>query len=216
MGRTDAEAETPIFWPPHAKNWLPKKSPWCWEWLKAWGERDERGWDCQMASPTQWTWVWVKSGGWWWTGKSGVLQSMGSQRVGHEWVTELNWKEFNHVVMCFPKGGTRTLPQVCTIVSLLSLHCLCIPFLPCFGNVCFWSLELWEGNGGWSLFPTNKKQGHIQAFVPRSPIGSCSVSSLYSRMYRNMDIIIFSLFWLFPLHLFLVQSHIMCNICVIL
>ena len=52
--------------------------------------RDDRGWDCWMASPTQWTWVWVNSGSWW-TGKPGVLQSMGSQRVGHDWVTELNW-----------------------------------------------------------------------------------------------------------------------------
>ena len=54
--------------------------------------------------------VWGSSRSWWWTGKPGVLQSMGSQRVGHDWVTELNWKEFNHIVMCFPKGGTRTPP----------------------------------------------------------------------------------------------------------
>ena len=50
-----------------------------------------RGWDGWMASPTQWTWVWVNSGSWWWTGRPGVLQSMGSQRVGHDWATELNW-----------------------------------------------------------------------------------------------------------------------------
>ena len=50
-----------------------------------------RGWDGWMASPIWWMWVWVSSGSWWWTGKSGVLQSMGSQRVGHDWVTELNW-----------------------------------------------------------------------------------------------------------------------------
>ena len=49
------------------------------------------GWDGWMASPTQWTWVWVNSRTWWWTGRPGVLQSMGSQRVGHDWVTELNW-----------------------------------------------------------------------------------------------------------------------------
>ena len=55
--------------------------------------RDNRGWDGWMASPTRWTWVWVSSGSWWRTGKSGMLQSMGSQRVGHEWVTELNWTE---------------------------------------------------------------------------------------------------------------------------
>ena len=49
-----------------------------------------RGWDGWMASPTQWTWVWVNSGSWWWTGRPGMLQSMGSQRVGHDWATELN------------------------------------------------------------------------------------------------------------------------------
>ena len=55
------------------------------------GEGDDRGWDGWMALPTQWTWVWVNSGSWWWTGRPGMLQSMGSQRVGHNWVTELNW-----------------------------------------------------------------------------------------------------------------------------
>ena len=66
------------------------KKPWCWERLKAGGERDDRGWDGWMASPTRWTWVWASSGSWWWTGKPGVLQSMRSQRAGHNWATELN------------------------------------------------------------------------------------------------------------------------------
>ena len=66
---------------------------WCWERLKAGGEGDDRGWDGWMASLTQWTWVWANSGGCWWTGKPGVLQSMGLQRVGHDWVTEMNWTE---------------------------------------------------------------------------------------------------------------------------
>ena len=65
--------------------------PWCWERLKAGGEGDNRGWDGWRASPTQRTWVWASSGSWWWTGKPGVLQSMGSQRVRHDWETELNW-----------------------------------------------------------------------------------------------------------------------------
>ena len=69
------------------------KRPWCWERLKAGGEGDNRGWDGWMASLTQWTWVWASSGSWRWTGKPGVLQSMGSQRVGHDWATELNWTE---------------------------------------------------------------------------------------------------------------------------
>ena len=65
--------------------------PWCWERLKAGGEGDDRGWDGWMASPTQWTWVWVSSGSWWWTGRPGGLQSMGLQRIRHDWATELNW-----------------------------------------------------------------------------------------------------------------------------
>ena len=72
---------------------LEKTIPWCWEWLKAGGEGSNRGWDGWMASPTQWTWAWVSSGSWWWTGKPGVLQSMGSQRVWHDWETELNWTD---------------------------------------------------------------------------------------------------------------------------
>ena len=68
------------------------KRPWCWEGLGAGGEGDDRGWDGWMASPTRWAWVWVNSGSWWWTGRPGVLQFMGSQRVGHDWATELNWQ----------------------------------------------------------------------------------------------------------------------------
>ena len=60
--------------------------------LEAGGDGDDRGWDGWIASPTQWTWVWANSGSWWWTGKPGVLQSMGLQRVGHDWASELNWK----------------------------------------------------------------------------------------------------------------------------
>ena len=65
------------------------KRLWCWEGLGAGGEGDNRGWDGWMASLTQWTWIWVNSGCWWWTGKPGVL---GSQRVRHDWATELNWR----------------------------------------------------------------------------------------------------------------------------
>ena len=62
------------------------------------GEGDDRGWDGWIASLTRWTWVWVNSGSWWWTGRPGVLQSMGSQRVRHDWETELNWLYFITVV----------------------------------------------------------------------------------------------------------------------
>ena len=64
--------------------------PWCWEGLGAGGEGDNRGWGGWMASATQWTWVWVNSGSWWWTGRPGMLWFLGSQRVGHNWATELN------------------------------------------------------------------------------------------------------------------------------
>ena len=64
------------------------KRPWCWERLKAGGEGDNRGWDGWMASLMWWTWVRVGSGNWWWTGRPGMLQSMESQRVRHDWVTE--------------------------------------------------------------------------------------------------------------------------------
>ena len=74
------------------------KRPWCQERLRAGGEQDDRGWDGWMASPTQWTWVWVGSGRWWWTGKPGVLQSMRSQRVRHDWSTDLNWTLRFHVI----------------------------------------------------------------------------------------------------------------------
>ena len=67
------------------------KRPWWWERLKLEGEGDDRGWDGWMASPTKWTWVWVNSGSWWWTGRPDVLLSMVVQTVRHDWVTELNW-----------------------------------------------------------------------------------------------------------------------------
>ena len=76
--------------------------PWCWEGLRAGGEGDNRGWDGWMASPTCWTWVWVDSGSWWWTGRPGVLRFIGSQRVGHDWAAGLDWTESN---LGFPGGS---------------------------------------------------------------------------------------------------------------
>ena len=82
-------AATPIFWTPDVKNWLIWKHPDAG--LKKGGEGDDRGWDGWMASLTQLTWAWVSSRSWWWTGKPDVLQSMGPQRLGHDWAIELNW-----------------------------------------------------------------------------------------------------------------------------
>ena len=86
-GRTDAEAEAPILWLPDAKSWLIGNDP---DAGKDWRQEEKgmTGWDGWMASPTQWTWVWASSGRWWWTGKPDVLQSMGLQRVRHDWATE--------------------------------------------------------------------------------------------------------------------------------
>ena len=96
IGRTDVEAETPIL-----ATWCEElthlKRPSCWEGLGAGGEGDDRGWDGWMVSPTRWTWVWVDSGSWWWTGRPGVLWFMGSQRVGHDWVTELNIRSMPNI-----------------------------------------------------------------------------------------------------------------------
>ena len=89
IGRTNAEAETPILWPPDAKNQLIGKYP---DAEKDW-RREEKGatWDGWMASLTQWTRVWASSRSWWWTGKPVMLKFMGLQRLRHDWATELNW-----------------------------------------------------------------------------------------------------------------------------
>ena len=86
------------------------KRLWCWEGLGARGEGDGRGWDGWMASLTRWTWVWVNSGSWWWTRRPGVLQFMGSQRVGRDWATDLIWSDLiifaNDYCLCPSKGHT--------------------------------------------------------------------------------------------------------------
>ena len=117
-GRTDVEAEALILWPPDVKSWLIWKDP---DSGKDWGQ-EEKGttedgiiWDGWMTSPTQWTWVWVNSRNWWWTGRPGVLQFMGLQRVGHDWVTELNWTGSK-------VGGTKG--ETSNVVSLAVHHTL--------------------------------------------------------------------------------------------
>ena len=124
IGRTDAEAETLILWPSDGHlisftllyilfqrltHW---KRPWCWERLKAGGEGNDRGWDDWVASSTQWTWVWVNSGSWWWTGRPGVLQSTGSQS---HW-TKLNWGHLKiKLKMNFNTTITKLWAQYCIL-----------------------------------------------------------------------------------------------------
>ena len=95
IGRTDVEGETPIFWPPYVKSWLIWKDADVGK-VEGWRRRGYRRWDGWMASPTQWTWVWVNSRSWWWTGRPSMLWFMGSWRVRHNWVTELNWYIYIH------------------------------------------------------------------------------------------------------------------------
>ena len=96
---------------------------WCWEGLGAGGEGDDRGWDGWMASRTRWTWVWVNSGSWWWTERPGVLRFMGSQRVGHDWATELNWTELMTPKL-LPIGLTSlgSSRQICLLIKYLHLE----------------------------------------------------------------------------------------------
>ena len=93
IGRTDVEAETPNTLATSCEELTHWKRLWCWEGLEAGEEGNDRGWDGWMASRTRWTWVWVNSGGWLWTGRPGVLRFMGLQRVRHEWAIELSWTE---------------------------------------------------------------------------------------------------------------------------
>ena len=90
IGKSDAEAETLILWLPHGKNWfIGEDSDAGKDWRQE--EKGMAGWNGWVASLTQWTWVWISSGSWWQTGRPGVLQPMGLQRVGYDWATELNW-----------------------------------------------------------------------------------------------------------------------------
>ena len=95
---------------------------WSWEGLGAGGKGDDRGWDGWMASLTRWTWVWVNSGNWWWTGRPRVLLFMGSQRVGHDWATELNWTELKNNFHNFRSG---VISSVWNISCHIKCHIRC-------------------------------------------------------------------------------------------
>ena len=111
-----AEAETPVLWPPDVKSWLIWKDPDAgkdWRWEEKGTTEDVDGW---MASPTQWTWVWVNSEGWWWTGRPGILQSIGSQRLGHDWATEVMIRSgfwyYCGLHLSYPDGESRVLLSI--------------------------------------------------------------------------------------------------------
>ena len=128
IGRTDDEAETPIFWPPDVKSWLIWKDP---DAGKDWGQEEKGmtenemvGWHHRLNGHD-----WVNSGSWWWTGRPGVLRSMWSQRVGHDWVTELNWSfPEKWISVCF-----LALGQVMSSLLSITWHWEII-FFPPFGS----------------------------------------------------------------------------------
>ena len=134
FGRTDAKAETPNTLATSCEELTHWKRPWCWEGLGAGGEGDDRGWDGWMASPTQWTWVWVNSGSWWWTVRPGVLRFMGSRRIGHDWATELNWTELNLSIHLLAGIGLFLVQGYCKQVAVYSQ-------VPVSVSACFLFLE---------------------------------------------------------------------------
>ena len=111
FGRNDAEAETPVLWPPHTKSWLIGKDS---DAGRDWGQEEKGTTEDEMAGWHHWLdgpWVWVNSGSWWWTGRPGVLRFMGSKRVGHDWATELNWTE------CISKNWSSDyFPSVAVVI----------------------------------------------------------------------------------------------------
>ena len=120
IGRTDAKAETLILWPPYAKSWLFGKDP---DAGRDWGQEEKGTTEDEMASPTGWTWVWVNSRSWWWTRRPGVLRFMGSQRVRHDWATELNWTDItticiNIILICTQSSLIIALPTEATTLSI--------------------------------------------------------------------------------------------------
>ena len=129
FGRTDAETETPILWPPDAKSWLIWKDP---DAGKDWRreEKGTTGWDGWMASLAQWTWVWVGSERWWSTGRPVAVQSVGLQRVGHDWVTELT--ESQNVPLKMDQCNQAATSFSCFLLhahhpSVPSSHCTPLP-----------------------------------------------------------------------------------------
>ena len=108
FGKNDAEAETPVFWPPHVESWLIGKDS---DAGRDWGQEEKRMTEDEMASPTRWTWVWVNSRSWCRTGRPGVLQFMESQEVRHNWATKLNWTELSIIM-------TKSFGRLCYLGAI--------------------------------------------------------------------------------------------------
>ena len=130
-----------------------------WEGLGAGGEGDDRGWDGWMASLTWWTWVWVNSRSWWWTGRPGVLQFMGSQRVRHDWAIELNW--------CL----------LLVIVPILSIHLCRISCTESWVKIASWIMVKYQ-----HLLTQASK---LLSFVPFIPHSFSHLTSQVEEIHQN-------------------------------
>ena len=135
IGRTDAEAETPILWPPDVKGWLIWKDP---DAGKDWGQEEKGMTEDEMVGwhheGTRWIWVWVDSRSWWWTGRPSVLRFMELQRFGHDWVTELNWTDPTNVGICWHLSVSCAFYKSSLYICNFLVHVLLKPYLKDFDH----------------------------------------------------------------------------------
>ena len=178
FGRNDAKAETPVLWPLHAKSWLIGKD-WCWEGLGAGEEGDDRGWGGWMASLTWWTWVWVNSGSWWWTGRpgGGAIHGVTKSRTRLSDWTELSWTGPHCFCLILPmdlnKGKQKKDSELSyvflgSMFLILSLLCTVSPL-----NTGISGLGIWKGSLPWDL---------ILSAIPRNfyqPLCSLGVQDVW-------------------------------------
>ena len=148
--------------------------------IGAGGEGDDRGWDGWKASPTQWTWVWINSRSWWWTGSPGMLRFMGPQIVGHNWATKLNWTELKHKVLQKQRGkktkfsGNQERIPEALILKLDFIH-----------------FKVWSSSSAFLFLRfandrlRKKKKSELvssqdsQVWIPRSESASCNAGNEY-------------------------------------
>ena len=116
------------FWPPHVKSWLTGKDP---DAGRDWGQEEKGTTEDDMASLTRWAWIWVNCGSWWWTRRPGVLRFTGSQRVGHDWVTELNWTHPNgsSISPFWDSSMLLYVPSVPFYCEAAPSECVCITYM---------------------------------------------------------------------------------------
>ena len=147
--------------------------PWCLERLKARGEGNNRGWDGWMASPTRWTWVWMNSGSWWWTGRPGMVWFMGSQRAWHDWATGVNW--------------TKTMTTTCgNIPNLLPHHI----FEGKDWNVVCWRESSLTPSKSWVPKTRRPPTIHLNKACPRGSLWCLWLNTMVSQLLRCQSLAI--------------------------